>query len=249
MAHRPSIERRPPEALERRNVTFFAAGLSRQTTRVRYFAVMPLFTIFLMLAATRCASQTILEREVEIDIPAKPLAAALRDYGKITGIEVFYDGSLALGRRSSAVKGRFKPLDSLKVLLRGTNYVSRTTEIPNTLTIVPGPSISSLRKSFEPYQHYFATIQTRLSEALCAWDEAAASGRETKFRIWVDRAGTIINAEALAHNEDSAANGMFAQRVRGLAIGKPPPDGLPQPVTMLVYPPSQGETAGCAQSK
>ena len=42
------------------------------------------------------------ENEVWLDIPSQPLAAALRDYGKATGVEVFYDGALAAGHRSMA---------------------------------------------------------------------------------------------------------------------------------------------------
>jgi hypothetical protein len=41
------------------------------------------------------------------DLPVQPLVSALETYGAVSGWQVVYDGALARGRQSAAVKGRF----------------------------------------------------------------------------------------------------------------------------------------------
>lgn len=237
-------------------ITGEAVRLSFACSPVLFFrrfwrvVVLVLLGLTMVMAVPRdVLSQTYGDRQIEFDIPAKPLAAALRDYGKASGMEVFYDGSLALGQDSTVVRGRFTALAGLQELLRGSNYVPRETDIPNTLTIVPGPSVEALRASFVRYQPYFSDIQARLSEVLCLDDMAAATGEMIRFRLWLDPSGTISDAKVLGRHHAASAFERFEQRVRGLSIGRVPPNGLPQPVTMVVYPPLAGEVAGCRESR
>jgi hypothetical protein len=183
--------------------------------------------------------------ELQFDIPSQPLAAALRAYGKVSGLEVFYDGSLSIGRYSTAIKGSFKPMFGLKALLRGTGYVARTTEIVNTVTIVSAPPIAPLHATFDRYQPYFAVLQARLSETLCNNDESSPNGEEVTLRFWLDPSGVIANAELLDSDESEAQRRAITSKIQGLQIGKAPPAGLPQPLTMVIYPPSAGEATGC----
>lgn len=185
-------------------------------------------------------------RDFQFDIPSQPLAPALREYSKITGLEVFYDGSLAVGRRSAAVHGAFAPMRALQALLRGTGYVARTTEIADTVTIVSAPSVAPLQAMFDRYQFYFATLQARVSETLCQDEEAAASGEEVRLRFWLDPSGMVSNAEMIGMDRDYGRQRAVASKIKGLRIGTAPPPGLPQPVTMIVYPPSAGEAAECS---
>lgn len=187
-------------------------------------------------------------KEFQFDIPSQPLASALRAYGKTTGLEVFYDGSLAVGRRSAAVRGAFTPMHGLQALLRGTDYIPRVTEIANTVTIVSAPPVAPLQATFDRYKPYFAALQARVSEILCDDDEAAARGEEVRFRFWLDPSGMISNAELLGIDRNSDQRSMIALKVKGLQIGMAPPAGLPQPVTMIIYPPSGGEAAGCSST-
>lgn len=185
------------------------------------------------------------DAELQFDIPSQPLAAALRAYGKATGLEVFYDGSLSIGRHSTAIKGSFAPMLGLKALLRGTGYVARTTEIVNTVTIVSAPPVAPLRATFDRYQPYFAVLQARLSETLCTNDESMPSGEEVTFRFWLDPSGVIANAELFGPGRSGGRRRAIAGKIQGLQIGKAPPAGLPQPLTMVIYPPSAGEATGC----
>lgn len=221
------------------------SGTPRATGFGRYVAIALISFLMMPLAPSGASSQADPGRQIDFSIPAKPLATALRDYGEASGFEVFYDGALAQGMVSARIHGQFSALDGLRELLRGTTYVPRETDIPNTLTIIPGPSVDALRVSFTRYQSYFADIQDRVSAALCLDDAAAARGTSIKFQLWLDQSGNVSTARILGRDRDIAADDRFAQRMRGLSIGKAPPHGLPQPVTMVIYPPAAGEAAGC----
>ncbi|MFC4257366.1 TonB-dependent siderophore receptor [Altererythrobacter xixiisoli] len=55
-----------------------------------------------------------------IDIPAQPLARALAEYSRSTGVLVAVDASLARGQTSAAVQGRHTAAEALARLLTGT---------------------------------------------------------------------------------------------------------------------------------
>jgi hypothetical protein len=63
--------------------------------------------------------------EFQLDIPSQPLACALRAYGEVTGLEVFYDGSLAVGRNSVPLKGTFTSMRGLEVVVWSGKIASR----------------------------------------------------------------------------------------------------------------------------
>jgi hypothetical protein len=186
--------------------------------------------------------------ERQFDIPSQPLAAALRAYGEVTGLEFFYDGSLSIGRQSTAVKGTFTPMAGLKVLLRGTGYIARATDIANAVTIVSAPSLAPVHATFDRYQPYFAALQARLSEALCNNDKVVFGGEEVTFRFWIDSSGVISYAEFLGSSASDGWRREIAARVHGLHIGKAPPAGLPEPLTMVIYPAAADEATGCSSN-
>jgi len=55
-----------------------------------------------------------------IDIPAQPLARAIAEYSRLTGILVVADASLTRGRSSTAVRGQFTSEAALAQMLSGT---------------------------------------------------------------------------------------------------------------------------------
>jgi hypothetical protein len=96
---------------------------------------------------------------IQFAIAAQPLAAALDTYSVISGLELYYDGAPAVGRRSHAVEGRLVPDVALRELLTGSGLVARATGA-NSFTITPGPAS---RPASATHQSYFATIQARTS--------------------------------------------------------------------------------------
>lgn len=68
------------------------------------------------------------------DIPAQPLIPALLTFSDATGIQLFFDSTLARGLSSPGVAGTFTPEDALRRLLAGTGLTYRFTN-PTTVTL------------------------------------------------------------------------------------------------------------------
>jgi hypothetical protein len=183
------------------------------------------------------------EASLPFDIPAQPLARALVAYGDATGLEVYYNAAVAQGRVSAAVKGEFTPSVALRMLLAGSGLVPRVTG-PGDFTVVPAPhappssAATAVAWAGGAYEPYFATIQAPIADALCrAAGGAAADGRAI-IRVWLDASGRIARADSLAAGAgDAAAGRALAGALEGLMVG-PPPAGMPEPVTLAIFPPA-----------
>jgi hypothetical protein len=172
------------------------------------------------------------------DIPAQPLDRALRTYSVITGLEVFYNTSLAEGHRSAPVAGVLSQAAALKLLLRGTGYVPRVTGT-DSFTIVPvprnDPAAAAAETTEQRYGTYFAAIQARIVDAVCRNPVLSAAGDDLLFKIWLEPKGTILRAEILDAGHNSADVDAFAIAMAGLNIGAPMPKGMSQPVKLAVF--------------
>jgi hypothetical protein len=190
------------------------------------------FSAFLSIVAAMGAAHAQPIRagdQVFFDIPAQPLSRALIAYSAATGLEIFYKAALAENRHSGEVAGVMTPSVALEALLRGTGYAARTTGL-GAFTLVQLP--------LEPY---FAAIQVRVDEALCRYSETPAQ-QEILFQFWLAPSGVIARAEIIGRDGSLAGDQSLAAALRGVAIGTPPA-GMPQPVNMVVFPPSRASTA------
>jgi hypothetical protein len=178
---------------------------------------------------------------IDFNIPSQALGTALVAFGAKAGLDLYYNAAFAEGRRSAAVTGKLTPTLALKMLLRGTGLASRMTG-PSSVILVPvppevaisrGPTVVGL-DHFEPY---FATIQARISETLCHNRAADPKSKKTFLRVWLAASGIIDQVEVLAAGMNGASDRSLSNAVRGLAVEPPPPD-MPQPVTLVVLPPS-----------
>jgi iron complex outermembrane receptor protein len=61
---------------------------------------------------------------VAVELPPQPLASALREFARQTGIQVAIPAELTDGKMSAAVKGSFEPADVLNRLLKGSGLVA-----------------------------------------------------------------------------------------------------------------------------
>jgi hypothetical protein len=202
---------------------------------------------------SRQARGSVSETEIQFDIPSQSLATALVAYGRATGLEVFYDGALAVGRRSAAVKGVFTPGLALQMLLRGTGYIPRATADPGTFTIVTPPRetkplTTMPQAALRRHEPYFARLQARVGERMCGGEEGRPDGEPVIVSLWLGADGVIARADVLASG-GSPAHRRAGAALRGLNVGEPPPAGLPQPVTMAIFPPAAGEPVGCSAAK
>ena len=61
---------------------------------------------------------------VAVELPAQPLASALREFARQTGIQVAVPAELTDGQTSAAIKGSFEPVDALNKLLKGSGLIA-----------------------------------------------------------------------------------------------------------------------------
>jgi hypothetical protein len=177
------------------------------------------------------------------EIPAQPIPDALDAYSAITGFDVFYDGALAAGRRSNPVEGVLSPDIALRQLLAGTGLAARATA-KGSFTL--GPAETS-RVGKTSYQSYFATLQSKVAQALCGRAETRPGDRDVVIRIWIAAAGTVQQARTVEMPDVAAKEEPLATALRGLPIGAPPA-GMPQPVTMAILARNANAPSGCADA-
>jgi hypothetical protein len=178
---------------------------------------------------------------IHFDIPVQPLARALMAYGTVTGLEVYYNAAVAQGRVSAAVTGAFTPAVALRMLLQGSGLVPRMTG-PGDFTVVPAPHVApaaatSVAWAGGAYEPYFAAIQRQVARALCRTAGNGLTNDGAIFRIWLDASGVIARADVSEAGGDVAGGHALESAVQGLAVGMPPL-GMPQPVTLAIFPPS-----------
>lgn len=186
---------------------------------------------------------------IAFDIAAQPLASALEAYSAATGLEVFYDGSLAVARRSSDVRGRFAPEAALQRLLRGTELIARSTG-PASFTITPPvpadpPARRAPADGSSPYEAYFALVQAGLARALCSSAQTQPGRYQVIIRLWIAPTGAIRRTELLGSTGTLMRDHAFLNVLHNLQIGAPPPR-MPQPITMAILPRASVRPADCA---
>lgn len=180
---------------------------------------------------------------IKFDIPSQALESALDAYSVATGLEVFYNAALAERRRSTALVGAFTSSAALQLLLTGTGYAPRATG-QGAFTIVAlrvETSLASGRAAMRNarYEGYFSALQRRISDVLCTLPDSFRGGQDVVVKMWFETAGKISRVEVL----DAA--GMpdrgFVRAMQQLKI-EAPPAGMPQPVTLVIFPPSAKAT-------
>jgi hypothetical protein len=202
-------------------------------------AVLAGIGVALLASGARASAEEL----VWFEIPAQPIATAIDAYSSATGLEVFYDGALAAGRRSNMIRGTFAPDSALRELLAGTGLAARPTGRGSfTLLQAPSRPVSSVAD-----QSYFAAIQTKVSEVLCAHRETQPGEADLLVRLWIASSGTIARAQLSDASDASTKEGAFAAVLRGLPVGVPPA-GMPQPVTMAIMARHPGQPTGCANA-
>jgi hypothetical protein len=179
--------------------------------------------------------------QVSFDIPAQPLVSALDAYSTATGREVFYDGALVLGRRSSPVSGMLLPDAALRALLQGTGFAPRATGPHSfTVSLAPQPPVD-LSQPPAPaegsgYEPYFAMLQAVLRQALCRTAETRPGRYQLVVRLWLASSGAVQRSQLLGSTGSRQRDSAFAAALRLVKVNLPPPAGMPQPLTMVVLP-------------
>jgi hypothetical protein len=231
-------------------------------SRVHLAAVLLLIGhVFFCIAEVRAASvrSQVLDvvpvaDQFALAIPAQPLEDALMAYAKATGVEVFVDHALVVGRRSRVVQGIYSFEAALQQMLTGTGLDIRRAA-PRAYTLVamplgeppsdraPGWSADRTRGRF------FTAVQAAVKQTLCAQPEIVPGSYRAALAIWTDPNGQVVDARLLGASVDVQAVRRLLDSIKGVAIGQPPPAGLEQPVTFVILPRRPDQTGDCASQK
>jgi hypothetical protein len=177
------------------------------------------------------------------DIPSQPLEDALYAFDSVTGIEVFVDGSSVAGRRSTAIKGAFMPVNALRAMLAGTGLEAKTIG-PNAVTLALREPQDSVNSS--TYRNYSALVQTAVVRRLCAESDIRPGSYRIAAQLWLGPTGTVSAANLLSSTGDPERDRRVQQVLARISIGKSPPPALPQPIIMVILPRPPQESGDCS---
>lgn len=202
------------------------------------------------VAAGGCGSAATAEdiagarQAVDFDIGGQPLASALDAYSTATGLQVVYDGALALGLHSRPVVGAMSPEAALRALLDGTGLMA--VYAPDAFTIVPAPAAPSRPAvTLDGFMPYLAAVQGRVEHAFCDQPVTRPGGYRIRFRFWIGPGGEVLRPQLLGSSSDGGRDQAIMRTLGGLRIDRPPPPGMPQPVVMAIASRSPADTGDC----
>lgn len=117
--------------------------LPYRSRAMRLSAALLIGTTFAGLGATPARAQQAVGASSARDftIRSQPLVDAMREFSRVTGIQVAYTASIGSGVVSPGVSGTFAPAEALSRLLTGTGLTFRFTG-PNAVTLDPAPQVA-----------------------------------------------------------------------------------------------------------
>ncbi len=198
--------------------------------------------------------------EIWFDIPAQPVASALSAYVAVTGRPAAYNGNLAVGRISAAVKGRLTAAAALHLLLSDTGLLARETDA-EAFVVVPAAdeplvgappttiAANALSRQSPEQQRYSGIIQSAVNGALCARPETAPGAYRLAISFRVGALGDIVQLKLLSTTGDEQRDRAIVMQLRSAAVGEAPPLLMPQPFTMVLLPLSSGGRIDCPPSR
>jgi len=179
----------------------------------------------------------------DFDMPARPLADALRFYASLTRQPTLFRSDLVAGRTAAAVQGRYSAAAALFLLLEGTGLTAERSDAgprAGFVLMALDPSSVAPRASLNDLSGYPGEIQTRVLAALCADPRTLPGSYRSLMRFRLDATGQILQPRLLGSTGSAPRDAAVLAVLQGVRVGGPPPSGLPQPVTMLIAPPDEG---------
>ncbi|WKA26113.1 STN domain-containing protein [Bradyrhizobium roseum] len=187
---------------------------------------------------------------ITFDIPAQPLASALQSFGRLTQLELFYESSLMIDRRSSLVRGDLAPDAALRLLLKGTGFTIASFS-RGTITILPpmptsAAELAQIKRKAGAFTPYLALLQLGLRSVFCRQPDLLVEKEELLVRLRIGPSGVVSFAELLSSTGSPQHDLAYLSALRSLSVGEPPPAAMPQPVTLMILPRDQRQVAECA---
>jgi hypothetical protein len=203
--------------------------------------VRPGRALIVALAALWAMGTGSAQDAIDFNILSQPLTKALHDFSATSGIEVMVDARQAAGRTAPEVKGAMSPREALERLLAGSALAAHAFG-PGTVTLsaiasAAPPSVDDLR--------YFADIQHALEQALCGDPRTAPGPYRLALKLWFGASGQVTRAQRLDNTSERSRDDLLDDMLPRINVGKPPPQGFVQPITLVVSPRAQGSASSC----
>ena len=192
---------------------------------------------------------------VEFDIPAQPLADALKRHATMTRQPTLFRSEIVAGLTSSAVRGLHSPEAALRLLLDGTGLAAEKVDTGPAsafvLKAINTPQATAPRAELEsvadhaPDAGYPGLVQGTVWDALCGDARTAPGPYRSVLRFQVDAAGQVRRARLLGSTGDARRDAAMLEVVQRVRMERPPPPDMPQPVTLLILPREPGVGPRC----
>ncbi|AYV48148.1 hypothetical protein CFHF_23740 [Caulobacter flavus] len=194
------------------------------------------------------------------DIPPQPLSTAVEAYAAASGLQVLYDRPPDRSARSTGVKGLLTRREALERLLAGSGMKGRFSADGDVLLAPIGTAAAApverpraeaplleldtlqveaplLPAHVSPpatWPLYGSVIQQTVQRALRADRRTALGDYSSVLRLWVTPAGRIAQVAPAVSSGDPARDTLLSEVLAGLMLPSPPPQGMPQPITIRV---------------
>lgn len=186
------------------------------------------------------------EAAITFDIAAQPLASALEQYSALTGKDLLYNSNLASGRMSKGVRGAMSADAALAVLLHDTGLAAFR-HASGSILLSPTPV--ALETSVSPVvASYYGRIQAGLRAALCRESLARPGRYRIAMRLSIDGGGHLTRYEQFGSGGSAEVDEAIQRAVSQLGFGAAPPEGLRQPIVIVILPQAPGVTMGCDEA-
>lgn len=190
------------------------------------------------------------------NIPVQPLESALFAFSTIVNAQVIYNAQLARGRVSRAVIGLFAADTALRMMIEGTDLAIRHTS-PHAVALVstgermesPGGEeggggsleLDTLYLELPPgarqkpdFGQYSQRTREEIKRALSRNSATAYRTGTLQIQIWIDGRGHVREARLVRASASRQFDSSVEQVLRAVAVGAPPPPGMPQPIKVTI---------------
>jgi hypothetical protein len=189
-------------------------------------------------------------------IPSQPLASALQSYGESAGVQVLYESRSAVERTSMAVEGSFTPEEALVRLLAGTDLKIQYTRSdavtlvlrsaqpdgpPDSAAGVPELSLGTLRvrptgavDDVGRLHDYSENLQLDIQKVLQKNAGTRGGNYRAVLDLWIDPLRSVHRIALVGSTGNQGRDTAVAAALRGLAVSRPPPENMPQPVRVVI---------------
>lgn len=192
-------------------------------------------------------------------IPAQPLADALRAYGLITGISVLAPSGALRQRYSNAVQGSLPAPEALQRLLSGTGLQAHfpaanaaIIQLPagetETEAAPPAPpesaaialdAIDAVHAGGADYGAYVSGVQAQLLRVLCRSALTRPGSYRLALRLRIAASGSVATLKQAGSTGRPVRDAVISRSLRA-QVFEPPPPAMPQPITILLRPDGAG---------